>query len=125
VYPDIPVAESKILTAMTPAVKPQSSMSHLNRTNAPRAQPGRHRRFHAIPLCLIQFQTRFHIALETEDATLILAGGIRRRIVIFSPQENGSIFQVTKELLAVEFTNPSNLLAHFNSSLSQPALVIA
>jgi hypothetical protein len=64
-----------------------------------------------------RFEPPIRFVLEAKDATFLLAEGNQEKKRDFL-KKIGSNFQVADKSLAVEFKNPWNLLADFNSDLS-------
>ena len=64
-----------------------------------------------------RFEPAIRFILEAKQAILLLAKGNREKNRDFL-KKIGSNFQVADKSLAVEFKNPWNLLADFNSDLS-------
>jgi len=64
-----------------------------------------------------RFEPAIRFVLEAKDATILLAEGNQEKKRDFL-KKIGSNFQVADKSLAVEFKNPWNLLADFNSDLS-------
>ena len=64
-----------------------------------------------------RFEPAIQFVLEAKQANCILAEGIREKNRDFL-KKIGLNFQVAEKSLAVEFKNPWNLLAEFNSDLT-------